>query len=83
MAEMEPGPDGNVAAGGAARNELDGPDPRNVAARVVCDARFSACRCLEELGHPGVHRCPCAGSWDDEGRIYSLPDIGLGVIGPV
>jgi hypothetical protein len=71
MDQTEPGPPGNVADGSVA-----------VRGRVVCDVRFSACHCYEERGHPGIHVCRCEGSWDDQGRVHSLPNLFWPESGP-
>lgn len=70
----------------AARILVDGEDVtdhvRVGAVKVLCGARYVVCACHREIGHDGAHLCTCEGSWDDEGRIFSLPNLDLGIVGP-
>ena len=42
---------------------------------VICKSNLARCFCHAEKGHDGLHRCRCGGSWDENKKPHSLPDI--------
>jgi len=58
----------------------------DLAAIRLCSEEFHACRCFKPVDHDGPHECKCLGSWEWEAgevHVVALPDLGLGIIGPV
>lgn len=48
----------------------------------LCGAEKAFCRCVMAANHDGDHRCPCGGSWDQDGWPVTFPQWYVGPIQP-